>query len=395
MSSKASKGKSSSKKADFPSDWPIDAKDPSQGLIEQSTLAPGPLLHASSGADVFVVKAASQKKTIPQNYLCLLPGTLQLNTSGKKDESTTQSHSQDGCSTDDEDGTNNDQIAFNGKKARLFSQLLTLGVVENFATKPVLSLSLGHASNEASSASILQFDGQHVDTNSKFLVVSFQPTKKKQRVAVKHVFGTVIIFGNGTLIGGDPPIGNDPAAPYDLGEGAELDHYGGSNRTKQAESAGKWITNDTEKMPRQGMTTLAGLTETESDDEESEILISTPAFLSRRTSLSRQSKSNRKNLAYNENEGDEEDDLADNSEEDKCDASNKSSHSDLSSAQLALHTKQSSRARQPATRASGTKITNIGSVARSARKNRTFSDESETSVLELSSDTDDENDNNA
>jgi hypothetical protein len=349
-------------------------------------------LQASSGSDVFIAKAASQKKTIQQSYLCLLPGNLQLNVPTDKK---TEMPSQDDASDQDDDqvaensDNDNNKSETKKQKATNTTQLTTLGRMENFSTHPVLSLAVNSVTN-AAQGSTLQFTGQHVASTSKFLLVSFQPKKKKQRVTVKHVFHSVVVFGTGTLIG--PAVGESLAVDNEgtavLPIQTELDHYGGSGRARNAGASGKWITSSTKKLlPRRlsASTKQAGSEEEDDDDDESsmdEFHASSPSpTVATRTSLSRQTKSNRKRMADSD---DHDDEVSSNGSVDS-DCGDEESDASITS-------KSAGRAKLSKKIVKGAKKINDKASARSAQRKSDHSESTDSGAIELtvSSDSDDD-----
>ena len=386
--------KSPAPKVDFPSDWPVDSDDPALGLQQQTCLAPGPLVHACGGADVFIGKAASQKKANQQNYLCLLPGNLQLSSASNDKKGLLNSQDSDKEDEEEDDEMDDpDDAQPQKEKTKASTKLKKIGRMDTFSTNPVLALTLDQDQDPTTKATTLQFQGQHLPTTSKFIIVSFQPKKKKQRVTVKHVFTSLVVFGNGRLVGpgaGDAIVVDTSIQDSDS-QTTELDHYGGSSRAKHSGSTGKWIQHTAHAPSR--LKSMQELESEESEDDESStepIRLSSAAPPPRRSSLSRQSKSNKINLT--ENEEDDDDESADGVDHDDSDDSDDSSNRN---ARVPVR----SRSTKPPTTdtAKGTKKLAKGAAPTNSRSGPAESDMSDASasVIELSSDHDDTDDDSS
>ena len=325
------------KEVSFPDDWPIDTSDPSKGL-DQPTLAPGSLLHGVSGADVFIAKSASQKKTLQQQFLCLLPGNLQMNGVAKPVLSQSQLSQTQVDDIGDDDDDEDVEEAENGElhdnkedgdgatsKQKVAPSATILGRMKSISTQPTLSLTVGQDPNAAT----LQFTGQHVASTSKFLVISIQPKKKKQCVTVKHVFNSLVVFGTPSLYQDHDTITTSTSETADAGsdENGELDHYGGSSRAANSGAISKWIRKSSSKSTNNGTKPLDMPAHEDGDDNSSQedsadvdMNMAAPA----RSSISRRAKSKRKSLT------EESDEDADENNDDQLSNPQNESDSDAS-----------------------------------------------------------------
>lgn len=221
---------------EWPEDWPVQAHDPLQadcdGPDPPHALHLGPALRQCSGSDIYLTKTATASTF--KHVFAILPGLLSLNKSAPSSRArsaiasttstapntaanTTTTKQSPGDDSNDEDDGNDaensiDQAETADKDSRqdpIVEQLVSKTFFKNAGAapntkpetvlgewvgwdtdQPILNLRNGEA---PSASSVIQFQGQRIPTQSKFLVLTLQP--KKKRVICKHVFDSVVVFG--------------------------------------------------------------------------------------------------------------------------------------------------------------------------------------------------------
>ncbi|GAX15206.1 hypothetical protein FisN_12Lh088 [Fistulifera solaris] len=177
----------------FADDWPVQADDPLEMALDQPFLPTHDALKTCSGSDIHLVKGASN----PSNRcLAILPGLLALHP--PSNPKTTSNNDHPDTSEKDTDA-----------KTATKPEAIALGEMTGLLSTETPMLRMG----------CMELQGQRVRTSSKFLVLTFQP--KKKRVICKHIFDSVVLFGQAQI----------KEAPLEAPEIPQpWVHYGGSAR---------------------------------------------------------------------------------------------------------------------------------------------------------------------
>lgn len=260
----------------MPEDWPVQSNDPFRdNMIEQQSLPIGKAIQACSGCDITFTKSAASTSNNqnPTRFLAILPGILSINsnstssatanasnstTNGEKASISLDNEVKDQPMKDDKNYSDEESVAATDTerdddvpqpinssqleintdlqasapklvKAAASSTKSIIGRMDGIMTdNPTLTLPLSMLPNSDS----LKLEGQRVQTTSKFLLLTLQPSynnkRKKSKVICRSVFNEVFVFGEGIILKNNS---SSLISTTDDTSISELRHLGGSGRT--------------------------------------------------------------------------------------------------------------------------------------------------------------------